>query len=130
MDEADLAWRSHIALRLKAARWLAGGVVYRDGAPKVEALSADDLAKDPHLRANKMTAHKIGSIERMDRHTTPMELGQLAQAFGLPLDYFAPTGTADADGAVARLLGGVLRHARRGEDEDEPGQGTQTGTGG
>jgi hypothetical protein len=92
MDAQTLAYRAEIARRLKAARWLAGGE--RESAKgrvkrEVYALSPDELAGRSPLPENNITASLLGSIERMERHTPPMELQAIAQALGLGADWFA-----------------------------------------
>lgn len=94
LDEADLQRRAEVARRLKAARWIRGDVrPVVDGKGKtgfeVFALTPEDLAKRQGMAENQMTASKIGSIERMERHTPPMEIAVLANALDLPDGWFA-----------------------------------------
>lgn len=98
MESRDLERRAEIARRLRAARWLAGGVVESAKGKvdwKIAPLSAADLALREPLVENEVTASLIGAIERMERPTKPMELAALAEALRLPREWF-PVGSAEA----------------------------------
>jgi hypothetical protein len=98
MEPRDIERRAEIARRLRAARWLAGGVVENAKGKvdwKVAPLSAADLALRAPLVENEVTASLIGAIERMERPTKPMELAALAEALRLPREWF-PVGSAEA----------------------------------
>lgn len=92
-DDARLA----VALRLKAARWLAGGRA-ADGrhSGKAIALSTRQLADLPLLRENGITRNRLEDFEQMTTDAKPMELEKIEQALGLPAGWLqhAPT-TAD-----------------------------------
>lgn len=134
MDDQTLTYRAEIARRLKAARWLAGSLQPNDRGRagwEVVAITADELAARPGMAENQMTASKIGSIERLERHTTPMELEVLARALGFPRDWFSrndPTATRqDAlsllRSALADLGAELAPSPREGEaDGGEPGR--------
>jgi hypothetical protein len=99
MDEQTLERRAEIARRLKAARWLAGS--HRENrrgktGREVVSLSTGDLAARAQLVDNGITATLLGAIERMERHTPPMELHAIADALGLPHSWFEIEGQAGA----------------------------------
>lgn len=99
MDDATLARRAELARRLKAARWLAGGVREAEkgrAGYEVYAITADELASRPGMAENQMTASKIGSIERMERHTPPMEVTVLARVLGMPETWFSGDDTSSS----------------------------------
>lgn len=103
MDPQTLQRRAELARRLKAGRWLAGGVrTAADGKGKagweVYALEAKDLAARPGMAENQITASKIGSIERMERHTPPMEIAVIARCLGVTSGWLS--GSSDADDAL------------------------------
>jgi hypothetical protein len=101
VDPQTLQYRAEIARRLKAGRLLAGGIREKaTGRVKVEiyALTAAELAGRSPLPENEITASLLGTIERMERHTPPMELQAIAEALGLGRDWFAsetPTSSID-----------------------------------
>lgn len=102
--------RSEISRRLKAARWLAGG---EDANGRPTPLSAEDLAELQPLRRNGITANAIGEIERKVKDARPMELREIREALGLPMNWFeAPTyreiGERDAASALLRRVEAVL----------------------
>jgi|ERR1035437_1756201 transcriptional regulator with XRE-family HTH domain len=98
--------RAEIARRLKAARWLAGDTqLDGKGKRKPAALSPQALAARSPLPENSITASLIGSIERMERHTPPMELDALAAALGVTADYFS------AEAQQSRLTPAQIREA-------------------
>lgn len=79
--------RAHISRRLKAARWLAGGL---NENGQVVALSPEELAERDALKRNGITANAITEIERMvKRDLRPMHLAAIAEAFGLPPKWFS-----------------------------------------
>lgn len=94
VDEPTLAYRAEIARRLKAGRWLAGTQIDETGKGRVgravRALSVVELAGLPVLRDNEITASMLGTIERMERHTTPNQLQSIAEGLGLGDDWFEP----------------------------------------
>ncbi len=101
VDPQTLQYRAEIARRLKAGRLLAGGIREKPkGRVKVEtyALTPTELAGRSPLPENEITASLLGTIERMERHTPPMELQAIAEALGLGRDWFAtetPTSSID-----------------------------------
>lgn len=135
MDQQALLYRAEIARKLKAARWIAGGLTPSStgkSSHAVHALEPKDLAARPPLPDNRITASMIGSIERMERHTTPMELEQIARALRLPRDYFAPVRSdpvAAFEILAPELLAGAQElhraqeEARRSEDATGHPQG-------
>lgn len=116
MDKRELERRAEIARRLKAARWIAGSTQPKtDGKGKipheVAALSPADLASRHPLPENGITATLIGAIERMERPTKPMELAALAEALGMPREWF-PTRAAGASSSLTpESLRGLLERA-------------------
>lgn len=61
---------------------------------KIEPISAKELAmRWAGLRENGITASMLGRSERMERKTRRMELYTIAEALGLPRDYFTREGS-------------------------------------
>ncbi len=93
MDPETANYRGEIARRLKAGRWLAGSIEAtgkgRAGVA-AKALTTAELAARYPLPENGITESLIGTIERMERQTNPMELQAVAQALGLGDDWFEP----------------------------------------
>lgn len=100
VDETER--RAEIARRLKAARWLFGEHREKRSGKGFEAvsLSAEKLAELEPLPSNEITAYRIGTIERMEHHTPPMELNAIADALGIAHAYFRPE-----DGPVLQRTG-------------------------
>jgi transcriptional regulator with XRE-family HTH domain len=133
LDETALRRRAEIARRLKAARWLAGSVASNERGEtgyRVTQLSPEDLARRGRLSENGITATLIGAIERMERHTPPMELEAIADALGVPRSWFeleAPTGEngelsdSALSRAAAQLAPQLLAAARALRQERAPG---------
>ncbi len=128
MDARELARRAYIARRLKAGRWLVGGVERAEARQEgkthkvgytVAEVSQADFAKREPLPANGFTASKIGSIERMERHTSPMELSALTAALGIGDDWFDFSPAASDLELAERLLRAATQVAR----ETRQGQG-------
>lgn len=120
LDEGTAERRAEIARRLKAGRWLAGGL--RGGAMRgktgyeVTALSPKELADRPPLAENEITATKLGAIERMERHATPMELERIALGLGMPADYFRQDRDENHARSITQMLQEqteLLREIRR-----------------
>lgn len=104
MKPEDLERRAEIARRLKAARWLAGGIRPTDTGKvgqEVVALSPEALARRAPLAENGISASLIGSIERMERHTQPMELRTIASALDLPGAWFSAAAAHNGDGDLS-----------------------------
>ncbi|MGI8713376.1 MAG: hypothetical protein ACR2NR_09375 [Solirubrobacteraceae bacterium] len=77
--------RMDVALRLKAALWLAG----RSGRPDtkedpVVAMSTTELAGHELLVQNEISRSKLDEILRLRREAKPMELRVIADALQLP----------------------------------------------
>jgi hypothetical protein len=93
VDDRTASYRGEIARRLKAGRWLVGGLeaTGKGRTPiRAKALSLQELAARPGMAENEITASLLGTIERMERHTTPMQLTVIGQALGLGDEWFAP----------------------------------------
>lgn len=91
MDADDLRERARISARLKALRWLLAHPQPANNqlGYKVEPISTKELAtRWDGLRENGITASMLGRSERMERETRRMELYTIAEALGLPRDYF------------------------------------------
>lgn len=127
MEPANLQRRSEIARRLKAARWIRGPVVAAEGKNgkkhkvgwKVRELYPDELVAREPLAGNGWTDDRIGAIERMERHTHPLELQALEMALDLP-DLFA-----DLDDPATRFVDAALWAARQRGEHSEPGPEAQ-----
>lgn len=108
MDPSDIERRATIARRLKAARWLAGGIQATTKGKvrfQVTAMSPDDLAAKDLVGENGITPTLIGAIERMERHTPPMELHAIADALDLPRWWFEVDWSRLPDLALPRIEG-------------------------
>lgn len=81
-DAAIDARRLQVSLRLKAARYLAGGLS-KDGNRAV-AITVDQLAEHPLLQANDIRKNRLEEFEQMDTDARPMELEKIAEALGVP----------------------------------------------
>lgn len=142
VDDQTLQRRAELARRLKAARWLAGGTrpnVKGKAGYEVTALTPEDLAKRPGMAENQITASKIGSIERMERHTPPMEIATIARALGLPETWFASDrrelASSPAFETLVQLLGdlGLVPDTSQAESParesgpDHPGRSAEGG---
>lgn len=77
--------KATVSRRLKAGRWLAGGL---DAKGKAAALPVSELAKHPLLQDNGISANRLEEIEQMTPTPRPMELEKVATALGLPADWF------------------------------------------
>lgn len=77
--------RPEVSRRLKAARWLAGGV---NDKGQVFALETRDLAQCPQLVENKISVNRLEEIEQLKVDARPMELDKIAEAMGLPASWF------------------------------------------
>ena len=108
--------RVRVALRLKAALWLAG----RPGRPgtkedPVVAMSTAELAQHQVLADNDISRSKLDEILRLRREAKPMELRVIADALGLPSSFlltedpFEPNGEA---GSQRRDLAEALETIR------------------
>lgn len=80
--------RKDVALRLKAALWLAG----RSGRPgtkedPVVAMSSAELAEHELLVKNDISRSKLDEILRLRREAKPMELRVIADALELPAGF-------------------------------------------
>jgi hypothetical protein len=84
-DEQD---RTDVALRLKAALWLAGrrGKAGTREDPVV-AMNTAELANHPLLVQNDISRSKLDEILRLRREARPMELHVIADALGLPASF-------------------------------------------
>lgn len=115
--------------RLKAARWLRGGV--NDKGQPIP-LTTTDLAAHPALSENGIGANALNEIEQLRRpNIAPMHFEKIAEALGLPRawfldrDYFGAAGTARPVDlamlaeALPRLAEGV-RALRLGPGESPP----------
>jgi len=85
---ADDKDRMGVALRLKAALWLAG----RRGKPgtredPVVAMTTAELAEHPLLVQNDISRSKLDEVLRLRREARPMELQVIADALGLPTSF-------------------------------------------
>lgn len=77
--------RAEVSRRLKAGRWLAGGV---DANGKPKELAPKQLADHRLLRANRITENRIREIEQLVTTARPVELAAIAEALRLPADWF------------------------------------------
>jgi hypothetical protein len=104
-----MADNAQISARLKAARWLNGGL---DEKGKPKALSVGDLSQRRPLKENDLSQNRIEEIEQLKAEARPMEVDQLAIALGVPAAWFTAEdwrslisagAAADASPEVAQL---------------------------
>lgn len=112
VDERQV--QAEVSRRLKAARWLAGGI---DEKGRPAPLSPQELAAREPLVRNGITANAIMEIEQLIRRPRPMELRTIAEALGLRGDWFT-AGIEFTPPTVARLTQAIL---------DSPGSDAITG---
>lgn len=122
--------KDEISRRLKAARWLRGGV---DEKGKVQALKTSTLAEHPSLAENGISKNRLEDIEqqRLEPGPRKWELEKLEEALGLPgwfgaLDVHraSPEAIQRAGELLGPLLlaaGQALRQARERELPDTDG---------
>lgn len=101
-----------VARRLKAARWLAGGV---DTKGKPVQLKVSELAQRESLVQNRITSNRIEEFEQLVAVARPMELEKIAQALGLRQDYFTVERGAASEGLLEALYLGVSEEAALAE---------------
>jgi transcriptional regulator with XRE-family HTH domain len=89
-----------ISRRLKAGRWLAGGV-RADGKPT--ALTTAELAKRSPLPQNGISVNRLEEIEQLkvSNGPRPMELEKIAEALGLPAAWFETDAPSVSRGELA-----------------------------
>jgi hypothetical protein len=107
--------RKDVALRLKAALWLAG----RAGRPgtkedPVVAMSTAELASHKLLVQNDISRSKLDEILRLRRAAKPMELRVIAAALQVPPDFLLSENPFDlgADADQRRDLAEALETIR------------------
>jgi len=81
----DEEGRKNVALRLKAALWLAG----RRGTPRtkedpVVAMTTAELSEHELLEQNDISRSKLDEVLRLRREAKPMELRVIAEALEIP----------------------------------------------
>lgn len=95
---------AEVSRRLKAARWLAGGV---DAKGKPIPLSPRKLAQHERLQRNGISANAIEEFEQLRREPREMELRVITEALELPSTWFSGAVTdpvADRLQAIEQLL--------------------------
>jgi transcriptional regulator with XRE-family HTH domain len=99
--------RPEVSRRLKAARWLRGGL---DEKGRPAPLSPEELAQREPLKRNGITANAISEIERMVKDARPMELREITVALDLPADWFTDDAAAEplTPEALRGLFGQLL----------------------
>lgn len=97
--------RAEVSRRLKAARWLAGGL---DDKGRPVPLSPDELAAREPLVSNGISANAIAEIERMYKDARPMELRELAEALGMAPWWFLDVPIAERVPATQRSVTDLL----------------------
>lgn len=93
IDDATAAYRGEVARRIKALRWLLGGVRPREkGATGVDRqpyeMSVKALQALPGL-IDEISVDRINRAERMERSLKVSELRTLVEATEAPADWFA-----------------------------------------
>lgn len=77
-EEPDV--RLQVSLRLKAARYLAGGLRKTKAGMEASALTVEELAAHPVIRANGIKKNRLDAYEQMRTDPRPMELRVIAEA--------------------------------------------------
>jgi hypothetical protein len=95
--------RRDVALRLKAALWLAG----RRGRPgtnedPVVALTTSELSEHQLLIENDISRSKLDEVLRLRRDPKPMELRVIAEALELPASFFLAKSPFDEESRADR----------------------------
>lgn len=101
--------RGRVSRRLKAARWLAGTA--RNERGQVLPAAPAELAADPALRADRITANRIRDLEQERVDARPGELEALAAALGVPAGWFTaddPLPVVPAPDPAAALVQALL----------------------
>lgn len=114
--------RTGVALRIKAALWLAG----RPGRPNtkedpVVAMSTAELAEHELLIANDISRSKLDEILRLRRDAKPMELRVVADALGLPATFLLGDSPFDDEPDERRDLADALETIRALAERLQPG---------
>lgn len=117
---------------MKAARWLAGNTG-EDGKPR--PLSVKELAERAPLPQNSISANRLEEIEQLKVTAPPMWLEKIADALGVPHEWFSAENPIAANQEALRnaaalleplLLAGAQAHRQERErepsDTDEPGR--------
>lgn len=111
-----------VSRRLKAARWLRGGV---DSNGKPGALSRAELARHPVLVGNRITENRLHEIEQIKTTVRIVELIALEEALELPrwFEGLAESKPAKVGEWWARLLAAADQAASQGEGASRPAPG-------
>lgn len=85
-DETSL--RLEVSLRLKAARYLAGGLrPTKKGELIASPVTVDELAADPVIVKNGISKNRLDAYEQMKTEPRPMELRVIAEALGVDPEF-------------------------------------------
>lgn len=130
--------REQVSRRLKAARWLAGAG--RNDRGQLVPLDVRELEEREPLQRNRITANRIRDMEQERVDARELELEAIAEALGVPADWFERAEPLPADEDVRldrlerrvveteRLLGELAaERAPRGPTERTVPEGQQDG---
>lgn len=109
-----------VSLRLKAARYLAGGPA-RNGKGKetVKPLRVSALAALAPLQENGITRNRLEDFEQLRATARPMELEPIIEALGLPADWFS------AESALTRTAAPQAQATPAAQETDDPLDGLE-----
>lgn len=112
MREADTQKRLRTSLRLKAARYLAGGLSEdgKDGKRRAVPMPVDVLAQHETLVVNGITRNRLLEIEQLVTDARPMELERIAEALGVPAAFLTDDLTVTS---VQRQLNDIAASVER-----------------
>ena len=116
--------RLEVSLRLKAARYLAGGLRESKGKNKVgyEAgpVTVEELAQHELIVANGIRRNRLDAYEQMKTDPRPMELQVIADALDIPRDFLlAPlskNGPRLQTNTVEQLIDAMRRLTREAQE--------------
>lgn len=110
MDDQEQERRIQISVRLKAARWLAGGP---NSKGKPAPLGQKELALLPESRDAKITVNLVQETEQTTNVMSRQQLEAIEQALNLP-NWFSGLHYADRGEAISESLGAVLQAVAEG----------------
>lgn len=118
---AEMLPRAEISARLKAARWIAAAA---DDKGKPVPLSVADLVEREPLKSNRFAKNRLENIEQARVDARSMELEKIAEALGLPHEWFTTSDLHELISATAPGVSDVGAEARAAEaDLDRRGAG-------
>lgn len=135
-DAVDDNDRVNVALRLKAALWLAGRAG-KEGTREdpVVSMTTAELAGHELLAQNDISRSKLDEVLRLRRAARPMELRVIAEALGIPLSFlasedpFEPEHRHDNQRELTEALEMIRQTVERLQAEREGGSSSESSPG-